>query len=338
MGKVFQPEMIIGDQVPHPGTHQMAGQFLMDALGGRDKSLGRAVDPRLRGIPAHMIFGSVALGEANIRSDIDFLGIYEPGDLDDLEGLGDVFAETQRRYHTSIDPILYQSGSLHNTLLHSIDPSFAGHLLSIQRSRKWSRHNPLSGLFMDQTPEEVAERARPAAAHYAALKLRQFTGGIALANSNRSMHPDLEIMQRAFELPNAIGRKVLDLTVAPSDTQDRKKSRSKADTLQEIMLQTYDVANSAGFDANDIMAALNGLIAMDSDYTLLLQNTIFDMSSYTEYSIWLVEMYLPALRKAHKVSDFWSRVLTENLDEPDVEKRRGYHVPTGQMPLSSDYH
>lgn len=203
MGKVFSPEEVGAGLVPEVGAQQQAARFLLDSLFA---PVTNGTYQGREGVAAGLVYGSTTFGP-NRRSDLDVLITYDPNRATEaLPIIRQVIAETEGRFHTPVEAKVLYLGSLASHLEDNNDPLYMSHLLNVQRCKpQWSRNDPVP---LDSEVYPPRTRLVELALQYCSTKVRQFAWGVNEVNPMYDV-----IMQRALELPGAIGRKVLAATV-----------------------------------------------------------------------------------------------------------------------------
>lgn len=329
MGKVFTPVAVEAGYVPEPGAHEAAGRLILESLSFPYKMTDGMQRERLGHVEGVMIYGSTALGTANIRSDVDVLFTYNlastrPSHLYGqgvLQAVNEVFSEVESKYHTPIEPSPYAANTLSNTLLHTIDPGFALHLHAVQENPVWSVNWPVAGLYGGFGKTEVQDRLRPSVIRFLGHKQKRFARSIVDFRGE----PDLDAMQRAFELPNAAGRKILSLD--PADETGIRASTDKPGTLKTVaqrMGQLIEDWQGRGLglllQEGLVDNQFTRLVETDVEYTDVLQQAVQGQITIESYTQWLRKNYSTALARAHAVSSFWIEVLRNEYDLRNSEK------------------
>ncbi|GEM_PF-2396439 len=306
MGKIFSPETVEKNDVPEPGAHRAAGRFILDKF--RNDALSYSIG----GV---MVYGSTALGTANIRSDVDVLFTYYPSHSKGLDEIRDVFLEAENDYRVPVEPNPQSVGALFDPLQHTIDPAFAAHLYHVQDNPEWSYNFPATGLYMSHEDRQLQERLRPSALRFSAGKRRLFAKSIV----NYRGETECNAFQRALELPNAIGRKVLSFEAKIDDSISAEISSDKNGTIDKTHRRMLELDAAWSIVANAPKAYMQ-LAELDEEYTSLLENTLNHTVSIASYKQWLQENYMPALKMAHDASDFWVQVIDRDFDTRDKKK------------------
>jgi predicted nucleotidyltransferase len=321
MGKVFSPEQIKSGDIPEDGAHEKAGRYVLESLfdppglwvpiNETRRQLNYDVMQRVSGINAGMVYGSTALGSANVRSDLDVLVTYYTNHPQVLTTMREVFEETQKRFKVPVEHHIVPVVSLLSPLEHTIDPLFAKHLFEIQAQDepRWSYNWPVDGLRWGDAVDE--QQVRALAIRYCSAKRRQLVNGTVDYRGN----PNYAVMQRALELPAAIGRKVL----AATDGQDKVDQQLLQDK-SEMMGTLLDRYNSSRISyMGEPDKSLADLSELDFEYDDLLASTIGGETALKDYSEWTDVNYLRALELGAHVATSWVEILQNNLDKPQAE-------------------
>lgn len=287
MGKVFTSESVARETVPRSGDQERVANAFIEAV---------ADIPHL---DATIVFGSTALGNANRRSDTDVALAYgEKGNSSEFFiALRDIIQALPQG--ELIEPFIASRRNLADptTSLHS-DAFMAEHLklvarestlLSINPELFANMPDPLSELPSDQAAT-LAERV---VTNYLENKIRKFF--------NASRQNDIENyhrLQRAFELPTAITRKLLRLQTV--------RSHYRTEVFQA---QFYDRDNLA-HESQQLSQLLGRewaqhsawLIERDGEYSQLLEDTIEGTTSIETYQTWLDDVAQPSFDRALRLS------------------------------------
>lgn len=308
MGKVYSPEAVAAGQLPEAGAHQAAGRFILDAL-CKDEIDCMTTGESWPAISGAMIYGSTVVGTADVRSDVDVLFTYYSGhEARSLPYARHIFQEAEKRFNTSVETQAHVVGALFHPLEHTIDPAFAAHLCAVQEDPEWSRNWPVDGLSHNLSMDK--DRLRTAAIRYCSGKRKKF----ATAQLEYRGSADLDVLQRAFELPNAIGRKVLSLNpeIALADP-----SRDKMGTIEKTANLMTRVSDMWHEGSDSAVRDYLRLVEMDMSYSRMLERAAAQKTPVDYYARWIENSYLEALRRAHNVSNFWTYNIEYQLDIRD---------------------
>lgn len=272
MGVVYSALDIECETFPTEGDHERAAESVL------------AVVSELPGVDTTMVYGSVAEGRSNLRSDLDVLVTYTAEGTEEAllrrmiaKELDEVETHTDVRVEANIwpthEPLALRTARINDLL-------FAGYL---------ARHMNLTDEWRIGSPDvvtmRVAEGLHSASEHdiaqivlkYAAAKHKRFMRAPLLYKDDPRV---LSAMQRALELPKAIGRKVVQL-----------KDLSEAGRTQPELIDTLLESGLDGTTAGAIVA----LSETDREYTDLIEgiDAYGDISSSgkTRYETWLRESY-----------------------------------------------
>jgi len=296
MGQIFSAEKVSRGEIPEAGAHAAAGRFILDRLFERKLCVVDESHPSYYGIDAAMIYGSTAMGRAAVRSDLDVLAIYAyPKDLPYFRN---ILIETEDLFHVPIEPQLYRSGALSTPSRHSIDPLYAQHLLEVQEMSDpmWSVNWPVDGLRNIANQELGEDYLRRLATGYAGGKARQLTR----ASLNYRGEVDTHDMQRALELPSAIGRKILPIYVEPEEMPDVV---DKAEMIKKVRQVTLEQV----IDGNErVLPYFDRLLVLDREYDELLAQVTKSQITIGQYEQWLQDHYLEAIETGVLLTNFWS--------------------------------
>lgn len=314
MGKVFTPEELAAHHVPEPGAHEQAGRYILDQffeVPGAEEQFRRIITGS--GVVSGMVYGSTALGRAGIRSDVDVLLNYRADKPDILDEIRRVFTQAETMYRVPVEANVQEVGSMFEPLHHGFDPLFAEHLLEVQNqdNPRWSYNWPVDGLAFTLIDASDTERLRRIAVRYMGAKERKFTK----AAVNFRGEVDYPTMQRALELPSALGRKVLAAT--HSDTAETPEAVDRVG-MGEAALARLEACAPAWYTS--AIDAQRSLLQMDRDYDALLDLVLTGDASLGDYTRWVEGNYLNVCKRAVEVSRAWCEIISHKMDMPRVER------------------
>jgi hypothetical protein len=251
-----------------------------------------------------MVFGSVALGCAGVRSDLDVLGIIPPGE-DEMalsERVARHFAEVSNRWKVLTEGSVITSQDIASRR-HPLteDSLFTEHLLYMARSGKYTVGDPAASLLplneFDSAQSQM-QAAGSITALYTAIKRKEFFTGLAAESDAPNYHK----LQRAFELPTAIGRKLLrlqELREWSVASQQPHALQSSDESYRRIDLAASIKDYLQGTDGEQ---PANWLLGHDQEYSCLLQDTLQGEVAMTDYEDWLGKAYRPAISQALRLT------------------------------------
>lgn len=325
MGRVFPSEQIFKLEIPEPGAHARAGKYILERFDNEGGS-GLSID-------GAMVYGSTALGTASLRSDVDLFIAYNPGDADEtLLKIRTILGDAEQIYHVPIESHALDTVSLRNPLRHSIDPLFAEELLAISDDlsmQEWVVGRPLDDLRYFKMTDR---RVRGVAISYTAAKAKQFARAILAYRDT----VDLATLQRALELPSAIGRKVIPATVAFGEASyDSADKKAMIRLAQKRLGKLFEAASWNWLGSDDPVGVFAALEHLDREYSALLDSAVNGLTSGSQYDKWLSENYLPALQAARAVSyDFGELVKRSWMVDP----KNGEYVHSDEdAPFDDEY-
>lgn len=325
MGRVFTPEAVANHDVPEVGAHEKAGRFILNQLfepqdywTDQDRT-AFSIDGN--GIDSGLVYGSTALGKAGLRSDVDILLNYHANKTDRAFPLiRDVFQVAENDFNVPIEPHVLPVGALFNPLEHSIDPLFAEHLIAVQYQNepRWSYNWPVDGLQFYRIEATDEERLRAIAVRYASGKSRQFAKAVVGYRGEADLH----VLQRALELPGAIGRKVI---AATRKADEEAPNLGDKHGMSDITIQKLGQFAPEWYRrAVDYQGYLHNL---DQSYDQLLRSALDGDTTVEAYGGWLQENYLYACKMAHEVAYVWSQIVSCRMDIPLEEKAVAAGLP-----------
>lgn len=326
MGRVYSPKDVMLERVPEIGAHEQAARFIMTELIEAHDSyvLNNPVTPEEPGPPfgidSGMIYGSVAMGSANRRSDLDVLINYADNHAESiLPHIGSVFRQVEERFGVFIEPNLLPVGALFDSRQHSIDPLFAEHLIAVQQQKepRWSYNWPVNALMLSEQrldPEDQ-ERTRAIALRYVRAKSTLFVR--AWVGHREGAGLNLHALQRALELPTALGRKILAAT-CDGEISDELISGNRAG-VRQMLFERLETIDWPGVTETG-MEPMTRLQAHDEEYSELLEGAINGNVSIKDYEAWIRAQVPNAYFLALVTSKVWSDILSKNLDRRKYEE------------------
>lgn len=313
MGRIFTAEAVAHHHIPEPGAHQEAGRFILDQLfeprdeWTNEEKFAFIIDGN--GVESGLVYGSTALGSAGLRSDVDILLNYHASYANTVFPLiRDLFETAERTYNVPVEANVLPVGALYSPLEHSIDPLFAQHLLTVQylEEPRWSYNWPVDAIQFTPLGEDL-EQLRAIAIRYASGKSRQFTRALI----NFRGEADLLVMQRALELPGAIGRKVI---AATQEHGDEDLDLGDKHVLSDVTLERLTQLSQGWFTQATLYHQY--LFNLDKTYNQILQSAIEGDTAVEDYTEWIQENYLHACKMAQEVAYAWSQIIGRRLDIP----------------------
>lgn len=300
MGEVYSPERVARHEVPEAG-----GQDQLEAAG--------FIMNRIRAFPltsAHaglIIPGSIATGQANRRSDVDYVlvdrsqGLPANRRLIQAEFIRDTFAHAERTFNVRLEGQRYTDPELAamNTAIY--DALWLAHALEVQDNHPDYAHGkPLEALrylAIDlgglQDPQRISM--------VGAISLRYMAGKAAVFSEagefNPSSRRDLLRFQRALEAPKALARKMLPISeiegheVIEPDVTSRQNMKQQ----MEKILERID-------DSGRLNHYHDILVELDQEYDHILEETLLT-GDIEAYGSWLRGNYLPACALAHQLAE-----------------------------------
>lgn len=297
------------------GAHQEAAEYILDELfepkaAGEEHDSQQLFDLPDPYISSAMVYGSTAYGTSGIRSDLDILVFYEPSDHPSrtIGIIRDAITTASSRYDVSVEQNILPADAVDNDREHGMEPLFVQHLLEIndQFGDRWTRNNPTRGL------QRIADRAEDSYT-VNALAMTYVSGRrnyFAKALTESTDEINYNALQRAFELPSAIGRKVVAATMTPDDEPLDLSSRpSMNQRAREALIDAtvWDDSSESTVKTHDILYNLDG------QYSVQLGRALDGELSIEEYGAWLETRYLYALELAHDLANTWTALLRDRV-------------------------
>jgi predicted nucleotidyltransferase len=338
MGRVYTPEEVADGAIPKRGAHELAGREILRDIEAYGETHGA------------LIYGSTADGRATMRSDLDVFVSFPSLDSDKtLVELQGIFAAIEAKYKVFVEPHALDSDSLSNPLRHSIDPLFAEEL---QRSalafhhQRWVTGWPIRDL---RTFEATPRRIRSVAMQYSSSKAKQF--GRAILSYRGQL--DTTTLQRALELPAAVGRKVIPATAVIGeyelDTTDKRdmtrETQRRLKILSGVAMGTFrDEFNGGWLGSADPVGTFEALARLNHEYSTVLFEAYHGGISVDTYREWLDKNYLRAIQLARTTAFDWSEIMNKlphldfNPDSTEYELSPDYdHYVPDDEPFDDNF-
>lgn len=252
MGKIYEFSEIESLRIPHASDFLKAKTLVLNGL-SRLAEEGEIYGAK--------IFGSVAKGTPNERSDFDLLVISEQDTS--LILLKEMFENVRGQTNVGIEPLVIDR-KLAEKGFHSIDNLFLEHIRSIPNEGNTIGANPLYAL-------KPSDDLQPIIVHkqYLAQKLRRLREGIF----TYSEVDKYRVLQRALEEPVNLGRRTLQalpfLGYPLEMADDGKQNVIKL--FQEI------------FGRTALVSGFNILLSHDKNYTSYLQDALQGVMTKLDY-------------------------------------------------------
>jgi hypothetical protein len=294
MGKVFSPSAIAAGEYPKPGDHEAAALALTTEFEAENQETGFA----------GMILGSVASHFSGIRSDLDVLGVIpDDADVSRVQGrVADRIAGVAARWKIPIEAHLMTAGDLAERRPRVMrDLLFIEHLAQVASDGEYvvgELATHLKPLIEYDSAHEQWQAAKRTAENYGLFKAAYFLIG-SLASFGK---PDYYRLQRAFELPSALGRKLLRLN------ELTEWANSHDDPDPSYPARGFYARESLAKGVRRLLAGTRyepcaaWLVDHDAEYTKLLQSTMQGDTSIADYEAWLEGVHRPAMRRALALS------------------------------------
>lgn len=250
MGKVYEFSEIAGNRIPRASDFARAKAIVLNELG----EVARNGE-----IYGAKVFGSVANGIPNERSDFDLLIITEHDGV--LRSLKQIFESVRDETNVCVEPLVIDKDFAVQGL-HSIEDLFLDHIRGIPNEGNVAGLDPMEIMQSFGLPATIVHE------QYLAQKLRRLREGLFTYS-----HTDrIRVLQRALEAPINVGRRTLQVLSGKGEDvlhDDRKPTvvRTFRDVFKDTPLIT-------GFER---------LLSNDSFYTDYLQDTLQGNVSEQEY-------------------------------------------------------
>jgi hypothetical protein len=202
MGVIYSTEAVSRGHLPKPGAHSKAADHLLVSLFDIN---------RYPSLLAGMIYGSVALGNENLRSDIDAFVLYDATvAVDALAAVSREVREVSNQFHTVFEVHASPRHREYSEFKdYAIDDMIGSHMRQVMaRGDRWVRGDMARYLAnSSMSNEAIIANARHAIAH------KSFKFAKALCGEF-----DLSSLQRAYEFPSTVGRRALDIVALVDDS------------------------------------------------------------------------------------------------------------------------
>lgn len=294
MGRVFPPEVISAGDYPVLGAHESAASALMTEFQAENKANGFT----------GMVYGSTTFSYASIRSDLDVLGVIpDSTDTSTIQSrVVDYIAEVATEWRVPVEANVISAPDLAQRRRRFVrDSLFMEHLASVARSGKYVVGDVETYLQPHVTYDSAQQQwlaARLVTQHYTSWKGIYFLeGSVAVLGQ-----PNYHKLQRAFELPSALGRKLLRLVELTEWTSEHGEQNTSYPE-QEFYARQSLAERVRGIVADTpYTTSVDWLANHDNEYTQLLQSTLQGETTITDYATWLKDVYQPAMRHALRLS------------------------------------
>jgi hypothetical protein len=284
MGRVYTAEAIRHETVPLTTDAHYQAAAELTAIFSQQLPSGLAQPVNA------FVYGSVADGTANIRSDVDFAVGFMLKDDDSLAPYYEaqaLAADVARKHNVYVE--LKQLMEVTN-VIEGADPFFADCL----GERAVALGQPTK-LIPYGTRREDSEALFHKATAYVGQKLIKFVRPFDY--SEDSQHAKL---QRALEAPKAIARKAVYCLV---DADDLPEGFNRNDLFAVSELSVQRIKNkeyypAAAYAYSQIVRSADWLIKANDDYTDLLHETLANTVTTEDYEQWLKGHYYPVRQHA----------------------------------------
>lgn len=321
MGRVYSPAELREGLIPQPNAQQEAARHIIERLTELE-----AIDPVLAREIACVVYGSTVTNKSDVRSDVDICAsVYaHTRDTEQPSRAQQVFEgivrEAELRYGVYVEERVvaeeefFKAGTYDDDgLSYPLDPLYVRHLITVADEKPdWVYGSmPLEGYRQPVFDPHGEDRAAVAwsALQFAQLKQAHIADAVKRAGfgDDEATYKD---MQRAFELPKALGRKAVVVCGSEVGLAVTDKQAMHA-WLNELASQQYDDGR--------LRSGQRALQALDGRYTELLQETLAGGVTLTQYERWLRENQLPALQLAKEIATQWGTVFEAHAHQVSAE-------------------
>ena len=289
MGVIYTPEQLSSGRIPDETAHRRAGRFIIERFSDL-----HAEAPDFRG---GMIYGSAHFNPT-IRSDLDILTVLDPSvSPQTIDQILAIYREVGQQF--SVQPeantlLLNEKSSWHD---HKLDALFGVHLEAILRDNPESAVGDFRHLL--KFDELSPEKALAIVHEYAVYKERRFVK--SLTHTGEGI--DYARLQRAFELPSALGRKAIAAFSINARVDYAQLGRDRLST------ECLDILSTQTLNENAHLAHTQ-LATNDATYTQLLHDTLVGDVSLDDYEGWLADVSRPAIHNARVLSTAWKQIIS----------------------------
>jgi predicted nucleotidyltransferase len=321
MGEVYSPEQVASGAIPAAGgeDQEQAAAVLMNFVRSSPLTSAHA---RL------LIPGSTATGQADRRSDVDYLLVDAATGPEGVPDLSPHRRELQARfiretldyaadyYNVRFEGQHYTEAQLLRMGRTVYDAFWISHGLDVQDNHPdFAHRQPLErlrpyaiGFKLPDDPERITLAS--------AIAMRYMTGKVNAFSEAGDFNPsswrDLRRLQRAFEAPKALARKMITMSALEGHEITDPDVTSKQ-SMKQQMDQILTRFNGGARLAQHI----DRLAALDEEYDEVLDEAV--RGDVLPYEKWLRDNYLPAcamaLQLAEGCADHIDRI---TLAHPDV--------------------
>jgi predicted nucleotidyltransferase len=285
MGKIFTPEEIREERYPQDGAHKEAAEELRRSCA--------ALQPEYPAISSACVYGSVALGLANRRSDIDGVCLLDSNE--DGVAVRREIAGLERRaealYATPVDMSVWRADEWRKGLgVSAGDYLFLEHICPTAASTPYRLGEPAEVLYGAMRFSNAAgqlELAHRSAAAYLANKAQFFT-----YRMSHDKNPDdrAVTLQRAYELPSALGRKLLRLDFLAEWRRENDTPHILGSSPEQYGRPLLATGFTALLDG-DTKHLAHALTRNDSEYDEVLEDAIDGRKGLAGYGQYLADCY-----------------------------------------------
>lgn len=283
MGRVFTVEQVAHRQVPDAGSFNTAAQELLETL------------PNLDHFAGMLVLGSVTTGSANKRSDLDVFVHLAIGPHIPLSRAyapyWEAFDKVYAGSYVPIEANLFESSRLLEGV-HTIDPFFKKNLESVGKNPTdpdtSTREQWIAGTdpvpYIHIAPEvDLTDSYQ----RYAIAKLDKFT------KAPRTF--DARAMQRALELPTALGRKSLALL----QNSEEVRAYDFVTGSRAVVTRALEKADLP----DSCRRVINAQNKLNNVYASVLDETLAGSMSTERYGSWLNDNYRHTIANAIDVTE-----------------------------------
>jgi predicted nucleotidyltransferase len=296
MGKVFTSAELESQNYPWPDAHYEAAAVLMGVCVDLRDSLG-AVD-------SACVYGSVALGMANLRSDVDGICLLNrrENEYETRLQMARTIQEVEAGYRVPVDFSIWHADDWRARRgVSANDYLFLEHIVPTAETSKYRVGQPADVLRQAMTPNSAGEQlafAEQSVESYLVNKTHFFTHKLSHGGTIKERALAL---QRAYELPSALGRKVLRV-MSLREWESGHTDPHLADSSPDNYIRS-PLAEGLVTELDDEgRSAAAWLMQNDALYSQLLESTVKGSTNLREYAEWIYAQRTEALQQALRLS------------------------------------
>lgn len=292
MGRVYTPQEIAAGHYPATlDAHTEVAARFIEGIAHEQATEPYYIDA--------MVYGSVAVGQHNRRSDVDVLALLPDDEQEGRAGqtVANLAASLAAEHHVYIEPnIASRRTAMAGAAPATVDGLFGDYLLRMAYHTPYITGNPAAYLpSMSHRWPDRDDQIR--AAQAIAIKYIERKKSVALRVLASSDLPMPTLVQRAFEAPSAITRK-LEAVARLADIRQNGYTEGRSQSREHLEQRACTMEP----DDRNWHAAAAWLIGHNRAYSEVLEETIAGERSLTNYSNWLNDIAPEAARHMYNLA------------------------------------